>query len=100
MPGFLVLQQIDDVPPEMAAIPHSFKICSEEKSLYVFADSDEDRISWRRMIREAVRALRPSHAPRRGTGGIGGDGDLQVYGFDAGLGVRTLSLPCSCCNFP
>ena len=76
--------QIDDVPPEMASTPHSFKICSDKKSLYVFADSEEDRISWRRKIREAVRALRP--AVRRG-GSMGPDDGLQVYGFSDPAGA-------------
>jgi hypothetical protein len=64
----------------MASVPHSFKICSEKKSLFVFADTEEDRIAWRRKIREAVRALHPTTRRGQSMGPEGSDG-VAVYGF-------------------
>jgi hypothetical protein len=76
--------QIDDVPTEMVSVPHSFKVCSDKKSLYLFADSEEDRISWRRTIREAIRALRPM--PRRNTLAADATDGFQLYAFGSGPG--------------
>lgn len=75
----------------MATVPHSFKVCSEKKSLFLFAETEEDRISWRRKIREAVRALRP--AVRRGTSIAPDASDgFQVYEFAAARDGGTLVL--------
>jgi hypothetical protein len=48
--------QIEDLPTEMRAIPHSFKVDSPTKSLFLFADTEEERMTWRRRLREAIRA--------------------------------------------
>jgi hypothetical protein len=50
--------QFVDSPPEIASIPHSFKLVTDGKELFLYSDSEEEHMAWRRRIREAVRLIR------------------------------------------
>lgn len=56
------LVQFVDAPTEIANIPHSFKLITDKKSIFLFAETEEDHMAWRRRIREAVRTLRTAAA--------------------------------------
>ena len=52
--------QFADSPAELASIAHSFKLTSDKKTIFLFADTEEEHMAWRRRIREAVRMMRLS----------------------------------------
>ncbi len=60
--SFCCYPQFVDSPPELAAIPHCFKLTSEKKPIFLFSDTEELHMAWRRRIREAVRQLRVTNS--------------------------------------
>lgn len=69
---------------ELSTIPHSFKLNTDVKSVYLFADSEEEHMAWRRRIREAVRILRVAANNARSDGSEQADAPIAAADEDTG----------------